>query len=107
MQSLSAVSPSVPLSISDPIMNFEKKTTFTDLNKNITKFSTGSRIYRKQDFYFIRDGDFDVVWRNVYIFIAGHLMWAYGLYLLVTQQLLHTWIYSKLKSISGISFPFL
>lgn len=67
----------------------------TDLNKNVTKTWKGSRIYRKLDYYFIRDGDFDVVWRNVWIFVVGHLMWAYGLYLLVSQQLLNTWIYSE------------
>lgn len=76
-------------------MDYEKKSPFTDLNKNVPKSWKGSRIYRKLDFYFIRDGDFDIVWRNVLIFILGHLMWAYGLYLLVSQQLLHTWIYSE------------
>ena len=81
-------------------------TAATDINKNVTKSVHGTRIYRRQDYYFIRDGDFDIVWRNVAVFLVGHLMWAYGLYLLVSQQLLLTWIYCESR-IDHRSFLFL
>lgn len=61
-------------------------------NKGPKKSAT---IVRLLDYYFIRSGDFDIVWLNVSIFALGHLMYAYGLYLLAAEQLLTTWMYSK------------
>ena len=81
---------------------FVKKACFyTDINKNrangTSSYSPESKIYKLHDYYFVREGDFDIVWLNVYIFVIGHMLWAAGLYNLVTQQLLKTWVYCKFR----------
>lgn len=73
-----------------------------DVNKNVSKVHMSdrtkrelSRIYRVRDFYYIKDGDFDIVWTNVSIFVFGHLLYFWGLYTLWNEWLITTWIYSE------------
>ena len=72
-----------------------------DQNENVQKPATEysskrifSNIRRVRDYYYIREGDFDIVWRNVFIFVLGHCLYAYGLYLLWSESLVDTWIYT-------------
>lgn len=69
---------------------------YTDLNKN-NVYSNLVSIYKLKDYYFIKKGDFDIVKSNVIIFILGHFFYAYGLYLIVSQRLIQTWLYCKLN----------
>jgi hypothetical protein len=86
-----------------------KPSFYTDINKNrlngLSEYSASSQIYRIGDYYFIRDGDFDIVWRNVYIFVIGHILYAGGLYILWSEQLLKTWIYCKFNVSVSLRTP--
>ena len=47
---------------------------------------------------FIRDGDFDIVWPNVLVFIVGHLTYLYSIYVSITDpedRTRYTWFWSK------------
>ena len=66
---------------------------FRSSPKCFSSSSTGLSNYT-----FIRDGDFDIVWPNVLIFIVAHIAHAYSLYLLFTDhdvKMTKTWIFSK------------
>jgi hypothetical protein len=50
------------------------------------------------NYTFIRDGDFDIVWPNVFIFAIAHVAHAYSIYLLfaeLDEKLTKTWIFSE------------
>lgn len=40
---------------------------------------------------YIRDGDFDIVWINVFFFALAHVLYFYSLYLIFTRQLWYSW----------------
>lgn len=47
---------------------------------------------------FIRDGDFDIVWQNVLVFVVGHLTYFYSVYVAMTDpadRTRYTWFWSK------------
>lgn len=46
-------------------------------------------------YYFIRDGDFDIVWPNVAVFIVGHLFYLYSCFLLCTDFPWRTWFWGE------------
>ena len=73
-----------------------------DINKNVpVKVANARRksdldnIYKSKFFYYIKDGDFDIVWTIVSIFVLGHILYFYGLYTLYNEWLITTWIYSN------------
>lgn len=74
-----------------------------DINKNhsTVKYVSArtakelSKIHKYKDYYYIKSGDFDIVWVNVSIFTIGHLLYFWGLWTLYSQTLIYTWIYSE------------
>lgn len=49
-------------------------------------------------YYYIRNGDFDIVWTNVFVFVLGHLLFIHTGYLLVFEHkpsTIYTWFYGK------------
>ena len=72
-----------------------------DINKNVSKVTSArtkkelENIHKVKEYYFVKNGDFDIVWTNVAIFAVGHLLYFYGLYTLWNERLITTWIYSE------------
>lgn len=62
------------------------------------KIEFTNRQERLNSLTFIRDGDFDIVWPNVLVFIIGHLTYFYSIYLSITDpadRTRYTWFWSK------------
>lgn len=61
---------------------------------------TGQKLSKKEldqrpFYYFIRDGDFDLVWPNISVFVIGHLLFFYSYYIMYTQHPWNTWFWSE------------
>ena len=76
--------------------NLNFKRTDSDKDDTRKESSRTKDIIKHRGFYFVKDGDFDIVWQNVLIFLLGHILYFYGLYVLVSGKLLLTWMYSKI-----------
>ena len=64
----------------------EKSEIKQEENKTIKGDNDGITIWN--GYYFIRDGDFDVVKFNVFVFIIGHLLYFHALYLLLSGHVM-------------------
>lgn len=76
-----------------------------DLRINSLKTRIDAGFKRRKDlsalrqplpFIYIRNGDFDIVWFNVFVFSLGHLCYFYALYLLLSGQIpVLTYVYCE------------
>lgn len=59
----------------------------------------GNKLEKKLEerpyYWFIANGDFDIVWSNVVVFILGHIFFAWAYYILFTEFPWRTWYWSK------------
>lgn len=60
---------------------------------------------KKRLLTYIRDGDFDIVWANCFIFTIAHLMYFYSLYFILIHSAnvrhMYTWMFGYSMGVAG------